>query len=182
MYALLDCACTLVGYDDIEFSNHVKFIYVILFHLIMFNYKLWTNPPWLFSWPPTLFVWMGRRRAWIVCFSLVSCWRLTLELPRFAFGVIRVGLSFRDVCLFILLWIVEIFIHSVCWVETYIWWCSVILWHGYLDIFYLSDEIIILFCCDVLRKLFMHVELIEEVTSRSLNDLYYSRNLFALRI
>ena len=30
-----------------------------------------------------------------------------------------------------------------------------------------EDEMLLLFRCDVLRKLFMHVELIEEVTSKS---------------
>jgi len=35
---------------------------------------------------------------------------------------------------------------------------------------------ILLFCCDVL-EIFMHVELIVEVASKSLYDLYYLRNL-----
>ena len=53
-------------YSLIEFVNHVKLNCVIYFHLIMFNYRLWTNPEWSFGWPSTLFVWMDRRCARLV--------------------------------------------------------------------------------------------------------------------
>ena len=47
-----------------------------------------------------------------------------------------------------------------------------------LEMFYLPvDEMLFLLHCDVLRKLFMHVELIERVASKSLHDLYYLHNL-----
>jgi len=91
----------LLAYDNVEFIDQAELNCVIYFHLIMFNYELWTNPQWSFGWPPTLFVWMGRHRARIVCICLASCWRLALKLPRFAFGVYRVRLWFRCVCLFI---------------------------------------------------------------------------------
>jgi len=33
-------------------------------------YEWWTNPEWWFGWLPSLSIWMGRRRAWVV--ALVS--------------------------------------------------------------------------------------------------------------
>jgi len=122
----------------VEFFNHLKINYVVCLHLIMFNYEMWTNPHWSFGCPPTLFVWMGRRRAWIICFSLVSRWMLALELPRFAFGVLESG---TDLGVFVY----SIFIYDlwrflfVQYVELrfYIWWCSMIMWHDYFgDVFF----------------------------------------------
>jgi hypothetical protein len=139
--------------------------WMLLFDCI--NYELWTNPKWPFGWPPTLFVWMGRLHAGVVCFSLVSCWRLALELPRFALESIESDSDLRvSVCL-LSFWLVEILFTQCVELRIYIWWCSMIIWHGYLEVLYLSDEMLILFRCDVWEKLLMHVELIEEVTSRS---------------
>jgi hypothetical protein len=134
--------------------------------LIMFNYELWTNPQWSFGWLFVLFLWMGRWRAWVVCFSLVSCWRLALELPRSAFRVLELSSNLGlSVCLFtfIACWdfitqYVEMrfFYGDVLWLLTWLLWrCLFRCW---------CDDIIISLRC--LRKLFMHVKLIEEVASK----------------
>jgi len=133
----------------------------------MFNSELWTNLQWSFGWPPTLFVWMGRRRARIVYFSLVSYWRLALELPRFAFGVYRVGLWFRGVYLFYFHYVMWRFLFTQCVESKLIFgdvvWYVTWLFGGVLFIWW--DVIIV--PLRYLRILFMHVELIEEVTSKS---------------
>jgi len=83
----LDCMCAwwsvwLVNYLSVIFVNLLKLNYLCLtnwsiikclsFHVIIFNYddvKLTLNGLWLTAY---LFVWMGRRRAWIVVACLVS--------------------------------------------------------------------------------------------------------------
>jgi len=46
--------------------THLKLTMSFTFIWLCFNCELLSNPKWSFGWPPTLFVWMGRRRAWLV--------------------------------------------------------------------------------------------------------------------
>jgi len=59
---------------------------------LYFNCGMLSNPQWSFGWPPTLFVWMGRRRAILVAF-LVSMLEASLgPNSSLCFGSLSLGL------------------------------------------------------------------------------------------
>jgi hypothetical protein len=134
VYIIWD-VCILGELYETEFINHANSDFVDYFQLIMFNYDLWTNPQWSFGWPFSLSVWMSRRCAGLVC-CFGELLEESSELPRlllFRSLVCRMWLG----CLYVWsLMTIYCFYDSVVKMRFYIWWCNMILRHGYLEMFY----------------------------------------------
>jgi len=120
----------------------------------MFNCELWTKPEWSFGWPPTLFVWMGRWCAGLVCLALVSLLRIDGCYLVYYFGVLDLGLW-----LGVGLW----WLSLLCLLDIFdiLYWCwhvlydDMTIWRLYLlwiavEMNYLNDDVMMfLFCCNV---------------------------------
>jgi len=49
MYLCVVILVYLMIYDSVLVIDHVNLNYACYFHMIMFNYELWTNPQWSFG-------------------------------------------------------------------------------------------------------------------------------------
>jgi len=103
----------------------------LFFIWLYFDCEMWTNPQWSFGWPPTLFVWMGRR----ACRSSFALLGELLEArfgttSFFAFRVLVCRLWLRCLSIYIL-WLFDII--SLSMFRWYFIFGVLLrfIWHGY---------------------------------------------------
>ena len=103
--------------------------YLCLFMLIMIDVKLTPSGLW---WTAYLFVWMGRRCAWLV---LLLAWKWSIHFWSLSLGL---WLGCRLVFYFDVGLCCWDFAH-VSGFGDFIWWCILILWHVYFgDVWIIS--------------------------------------------